>query len=146
MLKDAVSIPGISMTYMLNKALKMKNLGDPGLYAQVQPCERKCSDTCLGIGCKDCKQVRADCTQCTKNKPYESFKTGMVRAPSIIFCQYAEVGKFQIRSHKYPDAKICKSINGWDANSLHLYCSGQEMPCGKESYVKVSNPHDSRLI
>ena len=64
----------------------------------------------------------------------------MVRGPSIIFCRYAEVGVSQIRSHKYTDAKVCKSINGWDASSLYLYCSGQEMPCGKESYIEVSNP------
>ena len=51
-----------------------------------------------------------------------------------------EVGASQIRSHKYADAKVCKSIDGWDANSLYLYCSWQEMPCGKESYVEVSNP------
>ena len=31
MLKDAVSIPGISMTYVLNKALKMKKKRDPDL-------------------------------------------------------------------------------------------------------------------
>ena len=29
MLKDAVSISGISMTYVLNKALKIKKSGDP---------------------------------------------------------------------------------------------------------------------
>ena len=38
------------------------------------------------------------------------------------------------------DAKVCKPINWWDASFLYLYCSGQEMPCGKESYVEVSNP------
>ena len=81
-----------------------------------------------------------------KNKPYELLKTGMVGGPSIAFCRYAEVGVSQIRSHKYPDAKICKLIDGWDANSLYLYCSGQEMPCGKESYVEVSNPRDPRII
>ena len=32
------------------------------------------------------------------------------------------------------------SVDARDANSLYLYCSGQEMPCGKESYVEVSNP------
>ena len=69
MLKDAVSIPGISMTYVLNKALKMKKPGDPDLYAPGQPCEHKCNEEC--IGCKDCKRVRSDCTQCTKNKPYK---------------------------------------------------------------------------
>ena len=106
----------------------------------------KCNTECLGIGCKDCKRVRVDCTQCTKNTPYKLLKTGMVRGPSIICCRYAEVRKSQIRSHKNPDAKMCKSIDGWDANSLYLCCSGQELPCGKKSYVEVSNPHDPRVI
>ena len=52
MLKDTVSIPGISMTYVLNKALKMKKPEDPDLYAPGQPCEHKCNEEgCLG---KDC--------------------------------------------------------------------------------------------
>ena len=55
MLKDAVSIPGISMTSMLNKALKMKKPGDPDLCAPGQPCTHKCNKECIGIGCKDCK-------------------------------------------------------------------------------------------
>ena len=33
MLKGTVSNPGISMTYVLNKALKMKKPGDLDLYA-----------------------------------------------------------------------------------------------------------------
>ena len=51
MLKDTVSIPGISMAYMLNKALKMKKPGDPDFYAPRKPCR----DNCLGVGCKACK-------------------------------------------------------------------------------------------
>ena len=129
MFKDAVSIPGISMTYVLNKALKMKKPGDPDLNAPEKPCEHKCNEEC--IGCKDCKRVRSDCTQCAKNKPYELLKTGMVGGPSIIFCRYAAVGVSQTRAHKYADAKVCKSINRWDASSLYLYCSGQEMPTSK---------------
>ena len=35
LLKDAVSIPGISMTYVLNKALKMKKKSDPDLLLPV---------------------------------------------------------------------------------------------------------------
>ena len=66
MLKDAVSVPRILMTYILNKALKMKKPGDPDLYALGQPCEHKYNKEC--IGCKDCKRVRSDCTQCAKNK------------------------------------------------------------------------------
>ena len=56
MLKYAVSIPGISMTYVLNKALEMKKSGDPDLCSPGQPCDHKCRDNfknCLGVGCKD---------------------------------------------------------------------------------------------
>ena len=33
-----------------------------------------------------------------------------------------------------------------DANSLYLYCFEQEKPCGKESYVELSNSQDPRII
>ena len=49
MLKDTVSIPGISMTYMLSTALRMKG---PDLYALGQPCIYTCRD-CLGL-CMEC--------------------------------------------------------------------------------------------
>ena len=55
MLKDTVSIPEISLTYVLNKALKMKKPGDPDLYASGQQCTHKCNEGCIGICCKDCK-------------------------------------------------------------------------------------------
>ena len=46
LLKDAVSIPGISMTYVLNKALKKKKKSGPDLFAPGDPCKCKCSDDC----------------------------------------------------------------------------------------------------
>ena len=60
LLKDAVSIPGISMTYVLNKALKMKKKSDPDLFAPGEPCKCKCSgeagaklgDDCKKAGCE----------------------------------------------------------------------------------------------
>ena len=59
--------------------------------------------------------------------------TGMIGGPSIVFCRHAEAGVSKIRSHIYSEkAKTCRSVQGLDANSLYLYCSGQEMPCGKE--------------
>ena len=156
MLKDAVSMPGISMTCVLNKALKMKCLGDspagasqkgcPNLYAPGQPCNYKCNEGCIVRGCGDCKQVRTDCKICPKNKPYELLKTRMVGGPTIIFSRYLEVGVSQIRFHKYRNPKTCASIIGFSANSLYVYCSGQEMLCGKEEYVEVENPQDSSVI
>ena len=69
--------------------------------------------------------------------------TGMIGGPSIVFCRHAEAGVSKIRSHIYSDsgaganqadAKTCRSVQGLDANSLYLFCSGQEMPCGKEKF------------
>ena len=142
MLKDAVSIPGISMTYVLNKALTVAEENE--LYAPGLPCTHTC-EACRtknrpAAGCGKCKRVRNECNQCPKNKPYELLKTGMIGGPSIVFCRYAEVGKTKIRSHQWEDAKNCESIVGFDANSLYLYCSGQEMPCGKEQYFEVEDP------
>ena len=142
LLKDAVSIPGISMNYVLNKALKMKKKSEPDLFAPGDPCKCKCKVDCEKFPCEGCKQTRKDCKIHTKNEAYEILTTGMVGGPSIVFCRYAEAGVSQIRSHIYSrseagaklsaDAKICRSVKGLDANSLYLFCSGQEMPCGKE--------------
>ena len=70
----------------------------------------------------------------------------MVGGPNIIFCQYVEAEKSQIRFHKYQDPKTCTIITGFDANSLYLYCSGQEMRCGKEEYIEANNARDPRII
>ena len=61
LLKDAVSIPGISMTYVLNKALKMKKKSDPDLFAPGDPCKCKCKNDCKKVGCEKCKEIRNNC-------------------------------------------------------------------------------------
>ena len=54
LLKDAVSIPGISMMYVLNEALKRKKYSEPDLFAPGEPCKCKCSDDCKEAGCEKC--------------------------------------------------------------------------------------------
>ena len=169
LLKDAVSIPGISMTYVLNKALKMKKKSDPDLFAPGDPCKCKCKNDCKKVGCEKCKEIRDNCKICTKNEAYEMLTTGMIGGPSIVFCRYAEAGVSKIRSHIYSDsdresgeaagataelekaklradAKTCRSVLGLDANSLYLFCSGQEMPCGKEKGFKCNPGEQDEII
>ena len=150
LLKDAVSIPGISMNYVLNKALKMKKKSEPDLFAPGDPCKCKCKVDCEKFPCEGCKQTRKDCKIHTKNEAYEILTTGMVGGPSIVFCRYAEAGVSQIRSHIYSrseaGAKICRSVQGLDANSLYLFCSGQEMPCGKEKVFHCDPEEKDKLI
>ena len=143
LLKDAVSIPGISMMYVLNEFLKRKKYSEPDLFAPGEPCKCVCSsDDCSEkTSCEKSEEIREDCKICTKNEAYEMLTTGMIGGPSIVFCRYAEAGVSQIRSHIYEDTKTCRAVLGLDANSLYLFCSGQEMPCGKEK-VFSSNPEE----
>ena len=149
LLKDAVSIPGISMTYVLNKALKIKKKSDPDLFAPGEPCKCECSsDDCQKKGCEKCKEIRDNCEICTKNEAYEMLTTGMIGGPSIVFCRHAEAGVSKIRSHIYreEEAKTCRSVQGLDANSLYLFCSGQEMPCGKEKVFHCDPAEKNEII
>ena len=149
LLKDAVSIPGISMNYVLNKALKRKKYSEPDLFAPGEPCKCECSsDDCQKKGCEKCKEIRDNCKICTKNEAYEMLTTGMIGGPSIVFCRHAEAGVSKIRSHIYreADAKTCRSVQGLDANSLYLFCSGQEMPCGKEKVFHCDPEEKDELI
>ena len=158
LLKDAVSIPGISMMHVLNEALKRKKYSEPDLFAPGEPCKCKCSDDCGKARCKDCREVRKDCKIHAKNEAYEMLTTGMIGCPSIVFCRYAEAGVSQIRSHIYSDsdseagaklradAKTCRAVQGLDANSLYLFCSGQEMPCGKEKVFQANPEEKDKLI
>ena len=149
LLKDAVSIPGISMTYVLNKALKRKKYSEPDLFAPGEPCKCECSsDDCPKKGCEKCKEIRDNCEICTKNEAYEILTKGMVGGPSIVFCRHAEAGVSKIRSHIYreEDAKTCRSVQGLDANSLYLFCSGQEMPCGKEKVFHCDPAEKNEII
>ena len=68
-LKDAVSIPGISQRYVLNKALKKRP--EYELYAPGEPCKHKCEETCTKKNCKACKEVQKECKKCLKNRDYE---------------------------------------------------------------------------
>ena len=148
LLKDAVSIPGILMMYVLNEASKRKKYSEPDLFAPGEPCKCECSDDCKKARCEKCKEVRKDCKICTKNEAYEMLTTGMIGGPSIVFCRYAEAGVSQIRSHRYSeaDAKTCRAVLGFDANSLYLFCSGQEMPRGKEKVFKGNPEEKDKLI
>ena len=58
---------------------------------------------------------------------YHMFKSQLVAGPSIIFTRYQEVGLTPLRP--FTD-QICKSIYGYDVNSLYLYCIGGQMPTG----------------
>ena len=171
LLKDAVSIPGISMMYVLNEASKRKKYSEPDLFAPGEPCKCECLDDCGKANCEKCKEVREDCEICTKNEAYEMLTTGMIGGPSIVFCRYAEAGVSRIRSHRYSDsaagkageagaktlrpeqsselradAKTCRAVLGLDTNSFYLFCSGQEMPCGKEKVFKCNPEEKDKLI
>ena len=65
-LKDAVSISGVSMRYVLNKSLRLNPKVE--LYSPGEPCRHKCSSSCFRKACKACREVQDSCTECTVSR------------------------------------------------------------------------------
>ena len=64
-----------------------------------------------------------------------------------IFTRYHEKDITRIRYHVFEEkSKLTKGVIGYDANSLYLYCSGDEMPCGKDTLVLNKKPYDQKRI
>ena len=49
-------------------------------------------------------------------------------------------GETRIRSHQYEDARLCRRILGYDANSLYPSTMMKEMPCGPGFVKSYDNP------
>ena len=157
--KDALSIPGISMAYVLNKSLE-KNKGfelysPGGIYQlcrdkreELQHCS--CNGT-LGCGgyCGECQsdmQTLEKC-ECEKAAIYGLLRTGMVGGPAQVLTKYYEKDIPCIRSHVYGEkSKLTKGVIGCDANSLYIYCSGDVMPCGKDTLIVNKKPFHQKRI
>ena len=59
---------------------------------------------------------------------HELIKANVTGGPSIVYCRYHKKNETFIK--KNPN-KICQACQGFDANSLYLYCLQQEMPVGR---------------
>ena len=71
----------------------------------------------------------------------------MVDGPAQVFTRYYEKDITCIRSHVNGEkGKLTKSIIGYDANSLYLYCSGDVMPCRKDTLIVNKKPFDQKQI
>ena len=105
-LKDAVSIPGVSLHYLIRGFVEKEKKKEKGaeLYS---PCK----------------------------EAYEMLKEAVVGGPSLVFTRYHEVGVTKIRSHPIAEPRLCKNILGNDANALYLSTMLRDMPCGKERVV-----------
>ena len=68
---------------------------------------------------------------------YHTYMKNLTGGPSIIFKRKHVVGETFLR--KNPD-KVCKSIYGYDANSLYLWAICQDMPTGR--YIRRLKEHD----
>ena len=85
--------------------------------------------------------------ECEKAALYELLRTSMVGGPAQVFTRYHEKVITRIRSHVYGEkSKLTRDIIGYDANSLHLYISGDVMPCGKDTLVVNKKPFDQKRI
>ena len=109
-LKDAVSLPGVSEKYILRKTLQPRwGYKPPDLYSP-------------------------------NKEAYAMLKAAVVGGPSLVFTRKHVAGETRIRSHQYEDAKVCRRILGYDANSLYPSTMMKEMPCGPGLVKSYDNP------
>ena len=76
LLKDAVSIPGISMTYVLSKALDLRPPNEPELYAPGEPCTCTCTPDCSKKVCPVCKKNKTCVQFIQRMKPMSYLRLG----------------------------------------------------------------------
>ena len=108
--KDAVSLPGVSEKYILRKTLQPR------------------------WGYKPPELYSPN------KEAYAMLKDAVVGGPSLVFTRKHVVGETRIRSHQYEDAKVCRRILGYDANSLYPSTMMKEMPCGPGLVKSYDNP------
>ena len=109
-LKDAVSLPGVSEKYILRKTLQPRwSYKPPELYSP-------------------------------NKEAYAMLKAAVVGGPSLVFTRKHVAGETRIRSHQYEDARVCRRILGYDANSLYPSTMMKEMPCGPGFVKSYDNP------
>ena len=109
-LKDAVSLPGVSEKYILRKTLQPRwGYKPPELYSP-------------------------------NKEAYAMLKAAVVGGPSLVFTRRHVAGETRIRSHQYEDARLCRRILGYDANSLYPSTMMKEMLCGPGYAKSYDNP------
>ena len=108
--KDAVSLPGVSEKYILRKTLQPR------------------------WGYKPPELYSPN------KEAYAMLKAAVVGGPSLVFTRKHVAGETRIRSHQYEDAKVCRRILGYDANSLYPSTMMKEMPCGLGYVKSYDNP------
>ena len=73
-------------------------------------------------------------------------KAAVVGGPSLVFTRKHVAGETRIRSHQYEDARLCRHILGYDANSLYPSTMIKEMPCGPGHITTYNNPEAAALV
>ena len=78
---------------------------------------------------------------------WEDSRLWCVGGPAHVFTKYHEKDITHIRSHVYEEkSKLTKGVEGYDANALYLCCSGNIMPCGKDTLNVKKKPYDQKRM
>ena len=114
--KDAFSLLGVSQQYILRKTLQPRR--------GYKPPELYAPNA----------------------EAYAILKAAVVGGPSLVFTGKHVAGETRIRSHQYEDARACRRILGYDANSLYPSTMMKEMPCGPGEVTTRNNPEAAALV
>ena len=138
------------MTYVLNKSLE-KNKGlelySPGCICHLRRDIREEFQRCSCNGyCEECQldMKNLEKCKCGRTAAYDLLETGMVGGPTQVFTRYHEKDITRIKPHMYEEkSKLAKGVIEYDAND-NLYCSGNKVPCGKDTLVVKKKLYDQK--
>ena len=129
--KDAVTIPGISMSYVPNKSLeknKKLELYSPRGICHLCRDKREELQHCsyngtlkYGAYCEKCQlhMLALERCECEKTAVYDLLRTDVMGGPAQVFTRYHEKDVTCIRSHVYEEKrKLTKGIIGYGANAF----------------------------
>ena len=88
-----------------------------------------------------------DKCECEKAAVYDLLRADIVGGPAQVFTRYHEKDITRIRSRVYKEkSKLTRVVIGYDASALYLYCSGDIMPCGKDTLAVNKELFDQKRI
>lgn len=141
MLKSAISLSGLAIRWYFAETSVVKNI-------RVAYDETREYDSGSNYGRLWCMIVtmrQVSFLDVADVNMFALLKANTVGGPSIVFYRRHEKDKTvtgpclnDVEGIAFP-GHLCKSVKGYNANTLHLYCTMQDMPVGKSQCCYAEN-------
>ena len=126
--RQAISLPGLAVLWMESVVGTRPSNRETFAVSPVGNDKDKYTDFYQSI----VNSLRVQLIDEDNRELHQLFRNNLVGGPSIVFHRFHAKGETLIRpTEAIDDRKVCRLIQGYDANALYLYCIMQDMPVGR---------------